>query len=255
MSKSVKTDHEFVIDRYAELLAKAQGGRTQSDFARDCGLSVAYICKHLNKRIDKAPIPSTLKKIAAVAANGVTYEELLDAAGYDAAKYTQSGISDIPLHKRGLEFEKLATGTITDALRNSNLKWHVIGRNANSMSSYDLDIEIDNNRVTHWYFNFLTSAPDTMSNMINNQLHRLYTYYGRMVLMPAGKTTKYSFVTDSVSLYNTIINNPPIALAMYISVVLIDIPSLSVIKEEYVRTAFSDNNNDIPLISPNNQLC
>ena len=241
MSKAVKTDHEFIIEKYAELLAKAQGGRTQTKFANDCGLSVAYICKHLNKRIDKAPIPSTLKKIAAVAANGVTYEELLDAAGYDASKYTQSGLSDAPLRTRALEFEKLATGTITDALSKTNLKWHVVGRRGRNMSPYDLEVEIDNNRLTHWYFNFLTSVPDTLSDMRNNQLQRLYAYYGRLVLMPAGIITKYSFVTDSIELFNTIKGNPPTALAIYVSIILIDVSSLSIIKEEYIRTAFSDN--------------
>ena len=78
MSKAVKADHEFDIERYAGLLLKAKGERTQAKFAEEAGLSIAYISKHLNKRIDKAPIPSTLKKIAAVASNDVTYEELLD---------------------------------------------------------------------------------------------------------------------------------------------------------------------------------
>ena len=87
MSKAVNIDHEFNIEKYSKLLSQAQGGRTQTKFAKDCGLSVAYICKHLNKRINKPPIPSTLKKIAAVAANGITYEDLLDAAGYDGDKY------------------------------------------------------------------------------------------------------------------------------------------------------------------------
>ena len=37
------------------------------------------------------------------------------------------------------------------------------------MSPYDLEVEIDNNRLTHWYFNFLTSVPDTLSDMRNKE--------------------------------------------------------------------------------------
>ena len=247
MSKAVTTDHEFRIDEYASLLLKAQGGRTQTEFANDCGLSVAYICKHLNKRITKSPIPSTLKKIAAVAANGVTYADLLDAAGYNPDKYV-SGANNVDENNssstKNLEYEKLAPAIITTALTKSNINWRVKGK-SNGNTSYDLDVEIADNKISHWYFSFLSTAPEPHKSEVESFLNRMYAYYGRLILLPSGITTKYSFVTDSTSIYDALKDNQPTAAALYISVILIDIPTLSVIKEECIRTALSDNAADI----------
>lgn len=244
MSKAVSTDHGFNIERYSELLAKAQGGRTQTEFAKDSGLSTSYICKHLNRRIEKAPIPSTLKKIAAVAANGVSYEDLLDAAGYDISKYSiREGFDSNPDRNNrslGLEFEKLATATITSALSKSNLKWSVKGATDHD-ARYDLDVEIIGEKITHWYFNCITMNGRCDKNIF---MDRMFQLYGKLVLMPTGIDAKFSFVTDSKTAYDMLKANTPSALAMYISLILIDTSTLSVIKEEYVKTAFSDKLND-----------
>lgn len=254
MSKAVSADREFNIEKYATLLEKAKGGRTQTEFAKDCGLSTAYICKHLNRRIDKAPIPSTLKKIAAAAANGISYEDLLDAAGYDVSKYSIKGdsVSDPDRNSRnwGLEFEKLAMATITSALSKSNMKWTLNGASdSNNISRYDLDVEIIDKKITHWYFNFTTVNGEEWRIDKNSLLNRMYQYYGKLVLMPAGINIKYSFVTDSQTVYDMLKANTPTAIAMYISLILIDTSTLSVIKEEYVKTAFSDNNQDLFILT------
>lgn len=252
MSKAVNADHEFNIERYADLLAKAQGGRTQTEFAKECGLSTAYICKHLNRRIDKAPIPSTLKKIAAVAANGVSYEDLLDAAGYDATKY--SGVIKMKRLQESenphfdSNFEKLATATITSALSRSNLKWSIKGI-SEKCPPYDLDVEVIGEKITHWFFNFTTVNREEWGIDKKSLINRMYQYYGKLVLMPAGINIKYSFVTDSQTVYDMLKENTPSALAMYISLILIDTSTLSVIKEEYVKTAFSDKLDDIISLS------
>ena len=244
MSKAVSADHEFNIERYAELLAKAQGGRTQTEFAKDCGLSTAYICKHLNRRIAKAPIPSTLKKIAAVAANGVSYEDLLDAAGYDVSKYSnmRNSHSNHDMKNRnirGMEFEKLATATITSALSKSNLKWSVRGT-SNTTARHDLDVEITDGKITHWYFFFVTITIENQTIAINMIRDRVFHHYGLLALMPVKIDIKCSFVTDSQKVYDMFQKNAPSSLAMYISLILIDTSTLSVVKEEYVKTAFSD---------------
>lgn len=242
MSKAVNTDHEFNIEKYAELLSKAQGGRTQTEFAKDCGLSVAYICKHLNKRISKAPIPSTLKKIAAVAANGITYESLLDAAGYDASKYISSQTGVFPpvfsTTLQNSEFEKQATAIVIATLSQNNLKWDLIENNANEY--WNMKIEIKDSKISEWYFNFLTATHTDILGQKDNLIKSILAYYGRLALMPAGNYIKYSFVTDSSELYDLLKNNAPSALAIYISVILINRSSLSIIKEEYIETALSD---------------
>lgn len=241
MSKAVNIDHEFNIEKYSKLLSQAQGGRTQTKFAKDCGLSVAYICKHLNKRINKPPIPSTLKKIAAVAANGITYEDLLDAAGYDVDKYGNTDInilSDSSSTIQELDFNKLATATITTALSNSNLKWFVNGNSVSNNTYYDMDIELQDCQITHWFFKFITIPSGSVSTKKEAFMECIF---GQLALH-ANVRIKYSFVTESSKVYEFIKSHTPAALVTYISVILIDKLTLSVIKEEYIKTAISNNN-------------
>ena len=249
MSRAVKTDHEFDIERYAMLLSKAQGGRTQTEFAKDCGLSTAYICKQLNKRIDKAPIPSTLKKIAAVAANGVTYEDLLDVSGYDISKYsmTSGELSQADGRLKGFAFEKLAKATITSALTEYNFKWTIKGISRLN-AGYDLDVEILDGDIEHWYIRFITSNEEEQKAYDDNRLNRLLKIYGYLSMMSAGRNFKYSLVTDSQSTFDLVVEKPPVSIAMYVSVILIDTTTLSIVKEEYIKTPVYNNDKEKGLI-------
>lgn len=248
MSKAVKADHEFSVDKYADLLAKAQGERSQTDFAKDCGLSVAYICKHLNRRIDKAPIPSTLKKIAACAANGVTYADLLDAAGYNPVQYTSISNRYDPV--RNHEFEKLAVAAITSRLSETDIKWYINGK---PEKNFDMVIELNGNKISRWYFNFISNPAFQLASLPelkNNFFERIYGYYGRFVLSSADTYSKYSFVTASADVFDLIKSRIPKILAAYVSVILIDMTSISVIKEEEIPSALAgmEEKSGLPLL-------
>lgn len=235
MSKAVSLDHEFNIDLYCELLNKAKGGRSQTEFAKDCGLSVAYICKHLNKTIKTPPIPSTLVKIAAVAANGVTYEDLLEAAGYDSKNHVFR--KDI-----GQLFEKQATMIITSSLSSSNYDWTIRG---GYDLNYDLNVEIAKPTNTHWYFNFIKKFQPFNKHYASGQLDHIY---GELVRLPICNNILYSVVTNSSEFYDFIVNNPPTSLAIPFSVILIDTKNLEVIKQEYVKTAATTDLNSLPSV-------
>lgn len=234
MSKAVKLDHEFNIEKYSELLAKAQGGRSQTDFANDCGLSVAYICKHLNKKIDKAPIPSTLKKIAACAAGGVTYADLLEAAGYDSTKFPLDTVPDTPIQVIS-EFEKLTMATITAALSKSTFKWSSISFKEGT--NYDFGITISDGRLSQWYFEFIHNS--AISSPERSLQNRLMMYYGKIVTANHEPRTKFSFVTDSETTFNNLKGFPPYMLSMYVSVILIDTTSMNILKEEYLDSSLN----------------
>lgn len=68
------------IDLLLELIEKAQGNRTQNSFALNCGFDSSSISKIRARRV--SPHPTLLQKIASHAHNGVTYEQLMVAAGY-----------------------------------------------------------------------------------------------------------------------------------------------------------------------------
>ena len=232
MSKAVKLDHEFDIDKYTELLIKAQGGRSQTEFANDCGLSVAYICKYINKKFDKAPIPSTIKKIAACAAGGVSYSELLEAAGYDSSKFSTDELSETPSSVI-MEFEKLAMATITSALSHIDFEWSTLPRL--SGFTYDFGISINGGKISNWFFEFIhESAIIVPANILPN---RIMSYYGRLAMTNHEPRTKFSFVTDSVKTFENLKQFNPYMLSMFVSVILIDSSNMTVIDEVYLNSS------------------
>lgn len=90
MSRKVETDYEFDKIKFAELLEKAKGSLSLKIFAEKCNLSVSYMCKYIKARLDYAPTPSTLSKISLFTeTQGVSYGDLLSAAGYSIDKYRE----------------------------------------------------------------------------------------------------------------------------------------------------------------------
>lgn len=67
-------------EKLIHLLKKAQGNRTQNEFALHCGISSSAISRIKNG--EYIPKPNMLKKIAEKAQNGVTFSELMEAAGH-----------------------------------------------------------------------------------------------------------------------------------------------------------------------------
>lgn len=99
MRRTVKPDFEFDKVKFAELLQKAKGTLSLNSFAENCNVSVSYMCKYLKAKFNDPPTPSTLKKISIYSeTQGVSYEKLLNASGYEADKYVQ-GIKNVGLIK------------------------------------------------------------------------------------------------------------------------------------------------------------
>ncbi|MCK8824696.1 hypothetical protein [Fuchsiella alkaliacetigena] len=72
----------FNRDRFKKLIEKAQGDREQMEFAKESDLPLSYISHAINKEVYTPPAPRVLKRIADASQNNVTYEDLMDAAGY-----------------------------------------------------------------------------------------------------------------------------------------------------------------------------
>ena len=72
----------FDKEKFAKLLIEARGERTNADYAKDSGISRGYISGYVNKNIDNPPSPEILRKLALKAAKDISYEDLMEAAGY-----------------------------------------------------------------------------------------------------------------------------------------------------------------------------
>jgi len=87
----------FNPDLLIKLIKKAQGDRSLNQFARECGIDPGNLSRILNNKKANNPTPDTLKKIATGSYNGVTYKELMIAAGFmdgseDSANATKSDL-------------------------------------------------------------------------------------------------------------------------------------------------------------------
>lgn len=72
----------FDKDKFAELLKKAIGDRTTTDYADQTGVNRTYISKLLNKKLSNAPGPDIIKKLSSRAYYNISYESLMVAAGH-----------------------------------------------------------------------------------------------------------------------------------------------------------------------------
>lgn len=66
------------------LLHKALGDRSWNQYAMNAGVDSGHLSRIKNGNFNKPPKPEFLQKLALKAHNGVTYEELMEAAGYFA---------------------------------------------------------------------------------------------------------------------------------------------------------------------------
>ena len=67
---------------FADFLKKAIGDRSINEYGRRVKISGSYISRLVRGLVANAPQAPTIRKMAQSAANGVTYEKLMIAAGH-----------------------------------------------------------------------------------------------------------------------------------------------------------------------------
>ena len=72
----------FDAELLSNLIKQAQGDISLNNFARKCNISSSTLSRIINAKNSCPPAPSTLQKIAAASHNGITYDQLMSAAGY-----------------------------------------------------------------------------------------------------------------------------------------------------------------------------
>lgn len=96
----------FNNELLSDLIKKAQGNISLNNFARQCKISSSTLSRIINMMNSCAPSPNTLQKIAACASNGVTYDELMKAAGYIAPNENIKATSEKEDHISSVVVEK-----------------------------------------------------------------------------------------------------------------------------------------------------
>ena len=69
-------------EKLITLIAQARGDRALNQFALNCNVNADDLSRISNGKFIKPPAPDFLRKISEHAQNNVTYESLMEAAGY-----------------------------------------------------------------------------------------------------------------------------------------------------------------------------
>lgn len=85
----------FNKKEFAYLLQKALGDRSAYAYERETGVSRNHICLLLQEKRDIPPKWDTIQKLASKAANGVTYDQLMIAAGLIADPEEELKLQDM----------------------------------------------------------------------------------------------------------------------------------------------------------------
>lgn len=202
---------EFNQQAFIEILKKAIGTRQHKTFAAEIGVSPTHLSRMLNPSYKGQPSLATLEKIAEHAENAVTYQELLAAAGYQAAPA-----------KEQLE---AYSGTILAAVQRLQIPWFSdnTGNRPCQLAIHFLEAPIE-----HWYFQFV---PGHERKVIEAKMPGLFY---DLLFTEVSEKDKYSFVVSSDQAYETFTDKLPKNLNLTLSIIQIDTAALKVIREKEI---------------------
>ena len=236
-----KPEKEFDAQAFSELVNKAIGNRTKTQFSEDTGLSLYYISRITNGKIYNAPRPNTISVIAAVAQNGVTYAQLLNAAGYSDSVALVFDAEEECNNRTRLtsqareQFVRMGIATVSVALARSKYKYYADSGAIGEHYDFVVHVQVDEEMIK-WRFQFLIEMLPKKSNN-TRVIEEVYYIYNRKLgaVIPKKLAVLQTFVTESEDLFNQIVEYNPPAFARYSSVMLIDTATLSVIKSQILR--------------------
>ena len=212
------TDYSnFDLVTFAILLAKARGDRSINQYASAVDVSAAHISRLLRQLVKSPPSPDTISKFAGGAANGVTYTELMIAAGHIDDKSEE--VSTDNKRVQIVENKKKFFQIIISDLYTRDFEWNL---NKTIDGPADLMLEIANCEYSKWYIQikpFVTSRT-------------IYNVYGQIASIEMASDIKVSVAVGSKNEYELFISNPPKSLRANLYIMLIDIGSGKITKEE-----------------------
>ncbi len=222
MKRSVEPDFKFDKDKFGEALMAAVGTRTIVQFSKDTGISYAYLSKYKNLREEKTPTPQTIKKMA-LASQGPSYKELLEAAGYDSDKYEDDDISATMVNS-----EWTPMNTLLPTLCRTSFKWQFV---SDGTAGAPLCAKVEGAPFESWYF-----IPVTKDSVTKEDILGILGSKEAEVISPESKVT---FLTANKEVYNQMKDIELSLISLRVSVSLVNSIDGLICEEQYLKTAVS----------------
>ncbi len=211
-------DYPFDKDKFRAVLIKARGDISQAKFSEDCSLSYAYLNKYTNGRFDEAPTIQTLKKIAAATKN-VSFEELLEAAGYDPSKH-KVGRSD-------KDAIKDYTASVFLSMANSPYDWKIESGSIKEGEPFEVLIETQD--IKKWFF-----IPVLDEELTKDSVQEMLLSQSKFV-----PGSKVSFITDREEIFESLKKMEFPLLSLYVSA--IKVKDREIVEEEQIVTSLKSD--------------
>ncbi|MBX4261270.1 hypothetical protein KTC96_06725 [Clostridium estertheticum] len=212
------TDYSnFDLITFAILLEKAKGDRSINQYANTINISAAHISRLLRKLVKSPPSPDTISKFASGACNGVTYNDLMLAAGHIDDK--TEGISTEKKQTQTVEKEKNFFNVILSDLYTRDFEWSL---NKTINGPTNLMLEITNWEYSNWYIQI---KPYVTSQTICN-------IYGQIACIDLTPDTKISVAVGSENEFDLFFSKPPKSLRANLYIMLIDLNNGNISKEK-----------------------
>lgn len=247
----------------------ARGNRSLRKYAEDAGVSYSTI--YMIENGEYTPSPKIIGKLTSKKANpqnGITYEDVMSAAGYkteqDEAKVSEKAremaeqiIEDTDQDKtvdryRRLSYEERralidqlndrAKGLIFYALAKTGMAFsnEISDERASLFRRNDLRLSIDRGRIRTWKIQFMCSPDGARYTRMNATM-----LFSRFLNYPNTKEMKISVVTNDPSSY-AYFKRYEHALAFRgdLSVILVDVNVQEILSEIYLSNYFLDDYSD-----------
>lgn len=225
MRRNINPDYEFEKGKFADTLKRAMEGRSYSAFAREADISFPYISKYMNLKCDSAPTIATIKKLAS-ATKLVSYEELLEAAGYDPTKYTLSDDIVVPIGNGATTFTSYFNSVFTSVTR-ADFKWNFSNHGANGRDPFTLKIE--GAPFESWYF-----VPVNKVDVSKADIMEVLSGTDDFTIE---QNSKISFMTASKNTYEALKSMDFGIISLYISAIFVNPEKGNIEEETYLNTA------------------
>ncbi|MBR4082648.1 MAG: hypothetical protein IKK33_00025 [Lachnospiraceae bacterium] len=222
-------------EEFAALVLRAVGNTKKKEFASLIEVTPEYFSRIVNSKLANPPSVQKIQLIANHASNGVTYAQLLTAAGY-ASSMDDTVTLDAP-DTLTETVKKFMQGTILTALSSLGVPFTM--EQEKKDTNYHVSVSLSSGSVTKWHFIFLYNAS---MELMSSQLSLLYS---RLIFENVTETEKISFVTSSKEEFDLYTKKKPSNLNLNLSVILIDEKSLTIQKESWLHSTSSISTEDI----------
>lgn len=226
----MNSERTFDKERFALLLDRAKGDRSINQYANETGVSAAHISRFLRQLVDTSPTPETIAKLADKAWGEVTYKEMMVAAGHITAENNR--VSEDSPRSRMEEARKIEQEffqIVITHLMNSDFKWSM-EKPGGRPSFPDFTIKLEDDKYKKWYFEFIS-----IKGMRKIKIPPTYIcdlFYAKLLTFKLTKTDKFTMVINNEAVFDYIFKRPPVNLRANLYVMLIDLESRTVVKEE-----------------------